>query len=257
MPAISCWSPMAAPGRCTPSRSRARSACATSSSRARPACSPPSACCSPTCATISCAPGSRRSTTRRSPRSSASIGELEEQGRAAIAALRSRRSEVAVKRAADMRYVGQEHAVTVDLPMQRVQARRPRRHQAPFRRRCMRCATAPRRPPSAPRSSACARPSPASCASRRCERSRAAARRRRQRRSRGKRPVYFQGARLRPDADFCARRASRRQPHQGPGADRGACLDHGADARRRARGRRLRQSRSAWRLMRTSEKDDL
>ena len=42
---------------------------------------------------------------------------MEDDGRAAIAAASVAPDEVTVKRAADMRYVGQEHAVTVDLPM--------------------------------------------------------------------------------------------------------------------------------------------
>jgi N-methylhydantoinase A len=42
---------------------------------------------------------------------------LEDQGRAAIASTSVRPSRIVVKRAMDMRYVGQEHAVTVDLPM--------------------------------------------------------------------------------------------------------------------------------------------
>jgi N-methylhydantoinase A len=42
--------------------------------------------------------------------------EMEDQGREAIAAASVKPQKVAVKRAADMRYVGQEHAVTVDLP---------------------------------------------------------------------------------------------------------------------------------------------
>jgi N-methylhydantoinase A len=42
--------------------------------------------------------------------------ELEQQGRDAIASAAVRPERVTVKRAADMRYVGQEHAVTVDLP---------------------------------------------------------------------------------------------------------------------------------------------
>ena len=44
-------------------------------------------------------------------------GELEAQGRAALAKASARPSEVLTHRAADMRYVGQEHAVTVDLPL--------------------------------------------------------------------------------------------------------------------------------------------
>ena len=43
--------------------------------------------------------------------------ELEDQGRQAIAGAAVAPQKVTVKRAADMRYVGQEHAVTVDLPM--------------------------------------------------------------------------------------------------------------------------------------------
>jgi N-methylhydantoinase A len=43
--------------------------------------------------------------------------ELEDQGRAAIAGSSVKPQRIGVKRAADMRYVGQEHAVTVDLPL--------------------------------------------------------------------------------------------------------------------------------------------
>ena len=42
---------------------------------------------------------------------------LEKQGRDAIAGTSIKPQQIAVKRSADMRYVGQEHAVTVDLPM--------------------------------------------------------------------------------------------------------------------------------------------
>jgi N-methylhydantoinase A len=51
--------------------------------------------------------------------------ELEEEGRAAIAGCSIKPQRIVVKRAADMRYVGQEHAVTVDLPL-RVFAKRDR-----------------------------------------------------------------------------------------------------------------------------------
>ncbi len=44
--------------------------------------------------------------------------ELEDEGRQSIAATSVKPEEIAVKRAVDMRYVGQEHAVTVDLPME-------------------------------------------------------------------------------------------------------------------------------------------
>ena len=43
--------------------------------------------------------------------------ELEDEGRRAIAGTSVAPQKVTVKRAADMRYVGQEHAVTVDLPI--------------------------------------------------------------------------------------------------------------------------------------------
>ena len=42
-------------------------------------------------------------------------GEMETEGHAAVAATGAEVSEIVVGRAADMRYVGQEHAVTVDL----------------------------------------------------------------------------------------------------------------------------------------------
>jgi N-methylhydantoinase A len=44
--------------------------------------------------------------------------ELEDQGRRAITSSAVTPERVTVKRAADMRYVGQEHAVTVDLPIE-------------------------------------------------------------------------------------------------------------------------------------------
>ena len=44
--------------------------------------------------------------------------EMEDEGRAAISASQIRPEEIVFERAADMRYVGQEHAVTVDLPQE-------------------------------------------------------------------------------------------------------------------------------------------
>jgi N-methylhydantoinase A len=52
--------------------------------------------------------------------------ELEMQGQEAIGATSVKPHKVTIKRALDMRYVGQEHAVTVDLPMQ-VFARKDRK----------------------------------------------------------------------------------------------------------------------------------
>ena len=45
------------------------------------------------------------------------FGELEQQGRDAIASTSVRPHKIAVKRALDMRYVGHEHPVAVELPM--------------------------------------------------------------------------------------------------------------------------------------------
>jgi N-methylhydantoinase A len=45
------------------------------------------------------------------------FGELEQQGRDAIAATSIKPHKITVKRALDMRYVGQEHPVTVELPL--------------------------------------------------------------------------------------------------------------------------------------------
>ena len=49
--------------------------------------------------------------------------ELEQQGRDAIASTSVKPHQIAVKRALDMRYVGQEHPVTVELPMSVFQKR--------------------------------------------------------------------------------------------------------------------------------------
>jgi N-methylhydantoinase A len=53
-------------------------------------------------------------------------GKLEAQGRRAVEAASVTPRKITVKRAADMRYVGQEHAVTVDLPL-RVFAKQDRK----------------------------------------------------------------------------------------------------------------------------------
>ena len=66
-------------------------------------------------------------------------------------------AKVEIKRAADMRYVGQEHAVTVDLPMA-VFTRKDARQSSVISTNSTNSATAPRRRPSAPKSSACVRP---------------------------------------------------------------------------------------------------
>ena len=45
------------------------------------------------------------------------FGDMEDEGRSAIAAAMLGTRKIVIARAADMRYVGQEHAVTVELPM--------------------------------------------------------------------------------------------------------------------------------------------
>ena len=72
-------------------------------------------------------------------------GEMERRGREAVAAAGAEVEEVAAARAADMRYVGQEHAVTVDLPPTPSPAPTGRRSR-PGSTRSTRCATAPPRP---------------------------------------------------------------------------------------------------------------
>ena len=224
---------------------RARdSACAGSSSRPRRACSRPSACCSRICATISCAPGRRGSTSADSPTSSASMASSRTRAAAPSPATSVAPRSVTIKRAADMRYVGQEHAVTVDLPMERVRAAGPRRDQAPFRRACTLCATAPSAPDERaeivslrttvtgvmrkPPQEKIARGQPRAAASAAFT---------------GKRAGLFRADGGFVDTPTYARAgAPRRQPHRRPGAGRGACLDHRAHARRQPRGRPLRQS---------------
>jgi N-methylhydantoinase A len=49
--------------------------------------------------------------------------DLERQGRAAIAGTSVKPEKIVLRRAADMRYVGQEHAVTVDIPLEVFRAR--------------------------------------------------------------------------------------------------------------------------------------
>ena len=71
--------------------------------------------------------------------------ELEERAGRRSPAHRSTPQKVTVKRAADMRYVGQEHAVTVDLPMQCSRSRIARQSSATSTR-CTSCAMAPARP---------------------------------------------------------------------------------------------------------------
>ena len=87
--------------------------------------------------------------------------EMQEKGRADIKAAAPHAVDIVVKHAADMRYIGQEHAVTVELAGELFQTRRYRRHHARFDAVAIECATDMRRLTRAPRSSACVFRSPA------------------------------------------------------------------------------------------------
>ena len=87
------------------------------------------------------------------------FAEMERQGRETVGRGQTL-SGVEVRRAADMRYVGQEHAVTVELPIDLFTSQDRdgiKRCSMP----CIRRATAFRSPARRPRSSACAAPSSA------------------------------------------------------------------------------------------------
>ena len=239
MPAISRSSPMAARGRFMPSAVAREIGMRQRHHPARAGrVLAPSACCSPTCATTSCAPGSTRlddadfdaieqhlsasSRTRAGARIAAHVGRPA-QGRRSSApptcamSARSMPSRSICRwsvfarsdRAAIKRHFDDEHELRYGTcaPEERGRDRQPARDR--HRRRC---------------------------ASRRRKRSRRGGRAPPQAAFTGKRAVYFGEARGFGRRRPIARAAlHRRQPHQRPGADRGACLDHGADARRRAR----------------------
>ena len=156
--------------------------------------------------------------------------ELEQQGRDAIAATSVKPHKITVKRALDMRYVGQEHAVTVDLPMrvfQKQDRKAIKRHfdddhmlrygtSAPAERAeivSLRVTVTGlmKKPPQEKIGKGTSTP-PKSAFT-------------------GKRPVSFDG-RFRDAPTYRARGAAGRQQDRRSGADRGACLDHGADAGR-------------------------
>ena len=218
---------------------------ARSSSRARPGISPPTACWSPTCGAISSTPGSRRWPRRRSP----TWKKFSPRWRRAGPRDRQRRGQTLSPASrcsarADMRYVGQEHAVTVELPIELFTDAGSRRHQAALRCRAPDALRLFGRRPKRPRSSACAAPSSARCASRRSSTSPRAARSPTPAAFRGKRAGLFRRAAGFVDTPTYDRPALLgRQPHRRTGADRGACLDHRRASRRRGRGRCLRRSR--------------
>ena len=169
--------------------------------------------------------------------------ELEDQGRKAIAGASVKPQQITIKRAADMRYVGQEHAVTVDLPASVFRQDAIVRRSSVCSMRCTCCATARRAPRERAeivslRTTVDGRDAQAAAGE---DQARRLARRPKAAMT-GKRPVYFGGGGFRDAPTYRSRGSARRQPHQGAGADRGACLDDGADAGRRLRGRCLRQS---------------
>ena len=124
-----------------------------------------------------------------------------------------------------------------------VQEPGPRRHQAALRRGAPDPLRLFGRDTRRPRSSACAAPSSARCESRRSSISPRA------RPSRTPRRSAARGRSISPAPASSTRRpihraaAQGRQPDRRPGADRGACVDHGGASGRHGRGRRLRRSR--------------
>ena len=158
--------------------------------------------------------------------------ELENQGRAAIASSSVKPQKITLKRAVDMRYVGQEHAVTVDLPLKvferadRVAIKRALRRHARAALWDLGAGRARRdREPAQHRHRGDAKAAAGK------DPPRAGARPTNPPRPANGRSISRANI-SRPD--LCARRACRRQPDQRAGADRGTCLDDGAAARRPA-----------------------
>ena len=115
-PPTSRSSPMAAQARCTLPRWRANFPSASSSFRARRGTSRPTACWSRTCAVTSSTPGSSRLADASFSEMEEIFADMERQGRDTVGRGQTL-TGVEVRRSADMRYVGQEHAVTVELPI--------------------------------------------------------------------------------------------------------------------------------------------
>ena len=243
MPATSRWSPMAAPGRCTRSRSRARSASATSSFPTRPG--------------VFSAFGMLFSDLRydfvrtwftrledapfeRIERGLPRAGGAGPRGDRRHA--RSSRTKITLKRAARhalCRPGARGHRRPADQRCSQRQDRAAiKRHfDAMHELRYGTSAPDERAEIVSLRSTVTGvmRKPPQEKISARHERARQG------RRSPASGRSIFDG-RFRPTPTYRARRAARRQPDRRAGADRGACLDHGADAGRPARGRCLRQS---------------
>ena len=157
------------------------------------------------------------------------FAEMERQGRATVGRGQTL-SGVASNVRADMRYVGQEHAVTVDLPTELFTAQDrdgikklfDAVHQTRYGFSVADRAGRNREPPQ--------RRSSARCESRRSNTSPRAAPSRTPTLPR-KRPVYFASTGF-VDTPTYERAALGRQQDRRPGADRGARLDHGHASRR-------------------------
>ena len=178
------------------------------------------------------------------PLADASFADMEEIYRrdgARRAAPAVQRSDVAVAgrrgaaRGADMRYVGQEHAVTRRAAGRAVPKRGSRRHQAALRCRARDALRLFGRRPRRPRSSACAALSSALMRKPPFEHIAAGEAAPPAAAFRGTRPVYFAeagGFVETPTYDRAALLG--RQSHRRAGADRGIRLDHRRASRRRA-----------------------
>ncbi len=167
--------------------------------------------------------------------------DMEKRGRQAIADSGLALAGVTVRRSADMRYVGQEHAVTVELPHDLFERQDrdgiKQRFDAVHETRYGYSAPAEKAEIVSLRSAVTGlmrKPAFEHIAAGDAEPPEAA--------FRGKRPVYFAEAGRHVDTPTYHRPASaRRQPHRRAGADRRACLDHRRPSGRRADGRCLRR----------------
>ena len=197
-----------------------------------------------------CVHAARRRVVRRDR--DASIGALEEQGREAIAGASVTPQRIVIKRAADMRYVGQEHAVTVDLPMavfKRGDREAIKRHfDAMHAQRYGTSAPAERAEIVSLRSTVTGlmrKPPQRKIA--RGQQGAAGSGHRRQAQSLFRRHAFVQRRSFGAPALLAGNRI------RGSGSDRGIRLDDAAAARRYAGGRCVRQSGdTAWRLMRNA-----
>ena len=170
--------------------------------------------------------------------------ELEAQGRGSIANASIAPEDIRIKRAADMRYVGQEHAVTVEIPVEVFDAQ-----DRDAIKRLFDAMHEQRYGTSAPqeRAEIVSLRSTVTGVMKKPDLPRAG--RGAEGRAIRQRPAGIgRSSSTKPAASvetptYASARLTGGKLHRRPGADRGACLDHRVATRRPAGGRRLRQSR--------------